>query len=36
MMTSVIEGLKDESKELVALIAPAIEGQFGAQTLAQI
>ena len=36
MMTSVIEGLRDESKKLVALIAPAIEGQFGAQTLAQI
>ena len=36
MMTSVISALLDESKEVVALVAPAIEGQFGAATLNQI
>lgn len=36
MMTSVIDALRDSSKEVVALIAPAIEGQFGAATLPEI
>lgn len=36
MMVNVIEGLLDPGKEMVALIAPAIEGQFGDATLAQI
>ena len=36
MMTNVIEALKDGKKEVVALIAPAIEGQFGSDTIPQI
>lgn len=35
MMTSVIGALK-EDKEVIAMVAPAIEGQFGACTLPQI
>lgn len=36
MMTNVIDALCDEKKEVVAMIAPAIEGQFGDSTLPQI
>lgn len=36
MMTSVIDALLDEKKDVVAMVAPAIEGQFGAGTLPQI
>ena len=36
MMVSVIDALRDEKKEVVAMIAPAIEGQFGTDTLPQI
>ena len=36
MMVNVIEALRDEGKEVVAMIAPAIEGQFGTDTLPQI
>ena len=36
MMTGVIDALQDPKKEVVALIAPAIEGQFGSDTLPQI
>lgn len=36
MMANVIDALRDEKKKVVALVAPAIEGQFGAATLAQI
>lgn len=36
MMVSVVDALRDEDKEVVAMIAPAIEGQFGAATLPQI
>ena len=36
MMVSVIDALKAEDKEVVAMVAPAIEGQFGADTLPRI
>lgn len=36
MMTSVIDALLNDTKRVVALIAPAIEGQFGSATLPQI
>ena len=36
MMVSVIDALRDEKKEVVAMVAPAIEGQFGSDTLPQI
>ncbi len=36
MMVSVIDALKKQDKEVVAMVAPAIEGQFGAATLPQI
>ncbi len=36
MMTSVIDALLDEKREVIALLAPAIEGQFGQDTLPQI
>ena len=36
MMTNVIDALRDPAKEVVAMVAPAIEGQFGAATLPQI
>lgn len=36
MMTGVIDALRDGKKQVVALVAPSIEGQFGKATLAQI
>lgn len=36
MMTNVIDALLDEKKDVVAMIAPSIEGQFGSGTLPQI
>ena len=36
MMTGVIDALQDDKREVVALLAPSIEGQFGAATLPQI
>lgn len=33
MMTNVIDSIIDESKEIYAMIAPAIEGQFGTATI---
>lgn len=36
MMTNVIDALLDPKREVVALIAPSIEGQFGTATLPQI
>ncbi|MCI8554777.1 MAG: 4Fe-4S binding protein [Clostridiales bacterium] len=36
MMVNVIDALQDRDKEVVAMIAPAIEGQFGTDTLPQI
>jgi ferredoxin hydrogenase large subunit len=36
MMTNVIDALLDTDKEVVAMIAPSIEGQFGEATLSQI
>lgn len=36
MMTSVIDALRSDGQEVVAMVAPAIEGQFGKATLPQI
>ena len=36
MMTNVIDALLDKKKQVVAMIAPSIEGQFGEATLPQI
>ena len=36
MMVSVIDALNHHQKQVVAMIAPSIEGQFGADTLSQI
>lgn len=36
MLTSVIDALRDEKKQVVAMIAPAIEGQFGKAGLTRI
>lgn len=36
MMTSVIDALRSGGKEVVAMVAPAVEGQFGKATLPQI
>ena len=35
-MTGVIDALQDDTREVVALLAPSIEGQFGAATLPQM